>query len=95
MLVLIKKLVKNIKLKNNAITLNEVERVIKGYIGIAEGFMNFSGEEKKEWVKTKINQYAIDNGFKYNEKRTDEIIENLILLTKKVNRRDKDKEELL
>ena len=94
-IVLIIKLIKNVKLKVTAINLNDLEKVISDYICTAEAFLNYSGAEKKEWVKTKVNQYAIENRIVYNENVTNEVIENLIRLSKIVNKREKDKEKLL
>lgn len=51
----------------------------------AEQYKNFSSEEKKEYVKTKFNQYCIENGYEYDDKMTDNNIEELIAFSKKVN----------
>ena len=52
---------------------------------IAEGFTNYSGEEKKQFVLTKVNQFAIENGLKFDAEETAAKVEKLINLTKKIN----------
>jgi|SRR5690554_3963702 len=94
-IILISKLVKNKKLKKFAENLIEIEKISKGFICKAEDFINFSGKDKKEWVKTKVNQYCIENQINYNENIIDNIIENLLDLSKTVNKREKDRGMLL
>ena len=53
-----------------------------------EKFRAFSSEEKKQYVKTKFNQYCIENGYDYDDDLTDENIEELIDFSKKVNGKD-------
>lgn len=52
---------------------------------IAEKFANYSGEEKREYVLTKINQFALENGLHFNAETVSAKIEELIKLTKKIN----------
>ena len=52
---------------------------------IAEKFVNFSGEEKREFVLTKLNQFALENGLNFNAETISTKIEELIELTKRVN----------
>ena len=59
---------------------------------IAESFANYSGEEKKEYVITKVNQFAIENGIKFDLQMVTEKIEEMIELSKKVNSDAEDKE---
>lgn len=40
---------------------------------------------------TKANQYAIENGIRFDEALVSEKIEELVRLTKEVNKRDKDR----
>lgn len=65
----------------------------KLFVVLAEDIKNFEGKDKKEWVLTKINQAAIDAKIPFNEALVDTIIEKVVDITKKVNRRDKDKKE--
>ncbi|HEY8364061.1 MAG TPA: hypothetical protein VIK84_00695 [Haloplasmataceae bacterium] len=94
-IVLVSKLTKSTKLKKLAQNLIEVEKITRDYICNAEKFLNYSGQDKKEWVKTKVNQYCIENDIKYEENVIDDIIENLIVLSKTVNKREKDMGGLL
>ena len=69
----------------------EVGNAVIPYIKQAETFLNYSGAEKKEFVLTKANQYAIENGMRFDEALVSEKIEELVRLTKEVNKRDKDR----
>ena len=51
---------------------------------------HYSGEEKKAFVMTKANQYAIDNGIEFDQQMVSDKIEELVNLTKEVNKREKD-----
>ena len=57
-------------------------------VEIAENFIGYSGEEKKEYVMTKLNQFAIENGIEFNAEAISEKIEELIELSKQVNKRE-------
>lgn len=88
---------KNSKSKKLARLANDVNLVAKEaqkYVVAAEQFVNYAGKDKKEWVKTKVNQFAIENKIKYDEKLVDDLIEEIVAITKKVNAREKDKEVL-
>ena len=50
------------KLKNSYVLLDAVAPLME----IAESFTNYSGEEKKEYVMTKVNQFALENGIKFD-----------------------------
>ena len=63
----------------------EVANAVLPYIEQAEKFVNFSGEEKKEYVMTKANQYAIQNNIKFDSAAVSQKVEELITLTKQVN----------
>lgn len=56
----------------------------------AEKFINFTAEEKKQYVITKFNQYCIDNNFTFDADLTDSNIETLIEFSKKVNNGEDD-----
>lgn len=59
----------------------------------AEKFVNYSSEEKKQYVLTKFNQYCIDNNITYEKELTDNNIETLIDFSKKVNGNDGNGQE--
>ena len=73
------------KLKNSYVLLEAV-------MEIAEQFTNYSGEEKKEYVMTRVNQFALENKIKFDSEAVNEKIEELIGLSKKVNGVKSDKE---
>ena len=54
----------------------------------AEAFVNYSGAEKKEYVLTKANRFAIENKIPFNETELSDKIEELIILSKEVNKRE-------
>lgn len=84
-IVFLKKFVKNKRLKK---VLEKAEKLTKEIIPCimeAEKFVNYTGEEKKNFVMTKLNQFAIINNIKFNEEETSNKIEQLVSLTKEVN----------
>ncbi len=83
-------LVKNVKAKNRLSALKKLTSVLQSLIMEAETFVNFTGAEKKEYVMTKANRYAIENQITYNEQDVSEAIEKLIVLSKEVNKRPKE-----
>jgi ABC-type transporter Mla subunit MlaD len=84
---------KNKRLKKAAENVNKIAKAAQTYVTDAEQFINFSGTEKKTWVLTKINQYAIQSGIPFDEDQASEIVEEIVTITKKVNQRDKDKKK--
>lgn len=87
---LIAKVNKNVKLRTLAESILTIEKVINDYIFQAEELVSFSGNDKKEWVKTKVNQYCINNNILYSEEEVSNLIESIIDISKKVNKREKD-----
>lgn len=71
---------------------NKLKTFVQECITTAETFKNFTGEEKKEYVITKANQYAISKGIKFDTEKVSNLIEDLVTLTKQVNQREKDKQ---
>lgn len=71
-----------------------IQDVIRQFMCQAEEFKGFVGNEKLEWVKTKVNQYCIDEGISYDDKIISAAIENFIHLSKIVNKREKEMEKL-
>lgn len=88
------KFVKNAKLKKAAEQTIEICNAILPYIEEAETFVNYSGEEKKAYVMTKVNQYAIENGISFDKELVDNEIEEMVKLSKEVNSREKDKQSI-
>lgn len=84
-------LVKNVKAKNVLQTAVSIAEKVQPYIVEAEEFINYTGEEKKAYVLTKANQYAIENNLSFDVEAVSKEIDNLVELTKQVNQREKDK----
>lgn len=59
--------------------------ILREAMTTVENFANFTGDEKKEYVKTKVNQYCIENNIQYSDELTDENIEKMIDFSKGVN----------
>lgn len=76
------------KWKKNYQSLEEETRIndlVDELMSIAETFNNYLGNEKKEYVITKLNQFAIENNIDFDKEKLDERIEKLIKLSKNVN----------
>ena len=67
-----------------AVLMNAVAPIVE----IAEGFRNYSGAEKKEYVLTKVNQFAIENSIEFDAQSVSDKIEQLVELSRQVNRRE-------
>ncbi len=63
----------------------KISNAILPYVEQAELFLNYSGREKKEYVITKANQFAIENNIDFDEEAIGIKIEELVELTKNVN----------
>lgn len=85
---------KNIKVRRFAENLNVITKEVNKYVILAEDFINYTGKDKKEWVITKVNQFAIENGINFDVEVVGDLIEQAVALSKRVNQRDKDKEVL-
>lgn len=83
------KFINNVKAKKIAEQAIEISNAILPFIKEAEKFTNFSGAEKKEYVLTKANQFALVNNILFDEDKISEKIEELVTLTKTVNAKTK------
>lgn len=81
-------LVKNVKAKNKLTALNKLTAALQSLIVDAETFTNFTGAEKKEYVMTKANRYAIEHKIPYDEAAVSEKVEDMVALSKEVNKRN-------
>lgn len=88
--VFLQKFVKNKKLKKILEKTEQITKEIIPCITEAEMFTNFTGEEKKRFVMTKLNQFAIDNNLRFDQEKISNRIEDLIQLTKTVNYRPQE-----
>lgn len=85
------KMIKNGKAKKKCEQVISISNAILPFIQEAEKFTKFSGEEKKAYVLTKVNQFAQSNGIQFIEEQVSDEIEQLISLTKKVNYKENKK----
>lgn len=79
------KMVKAIKEKKETLNREGLIKALPELIEAAESFNNYSGEEKKEYVLTKVNQYAIESKLSFDLSFVSNKIEELITLSKQVN----------
>lgn len=77
--------VKNKSLRKLLTKSEEILSKIVPSIEEAESFINYSGEEKKEYVLTKLNRYALENNIFFDNEVIEAKIEEYIRLTKTVN----------
>lgn len=84
-LTFLSKFIKSAKAKKFTEHLAQIGNMILPYIEEAENFVHFTGEEKKQFVMTKANQFAIDNKIKFDCAAVSKKIDELVSLTKKVN----------
>lgn len=89
-LYLLAKLFKSKRLEKIANEYAQYQDLMKGLIVQAEKFGSKQGDKKKEWVLEQLHSYAEKVGFDYDEDELSEMIEDVIDLTKKVNKRAKD-----
>jgi len=68
---------------------NQLMNVLPELIIDAEQFVNYTGIEKKEYVKSRLLVYALKNKIVFDD-RYDAKIDEIVRLTKLVNRRNKD-----
>lgn len=78
-------LIKNVKAKNKLVAINKLTSTLQTLIIEAEEFTNFTGTEKKEYVMTKANRYAIKNKIPFDEQLVSDKVEDLVALSKEVN----------
>lgn len=78
--------IKNAKAKKIAESIVKIGNAMIPFIEKAETFVNYSGEEKKQYVMTMANQFAIDNNIKFDAAAVSDKIEELVALTKQVNK---------
>jgi len=83
----IARFVKSTKERKKAQDLAKLCDALMPFIARAESFLNYTGLEKKEFVMTKANQFAIDNKITFNNNLVNEKIEELVRLTREVNAR--------
>lgn len=80
------KFLESAKAKKVAENIVKIGEAMIPYIEQAEAFVHYSGAEKKEYVLTKANRFAIENDIKFDAEAVSNKIEELVDLTKKVNK---------
>lgn len=85
------KFVKNKKAKKILNGVLSVTEQLQPLIVQAEKFTHYSGEEKKQYVLTRVRQFAMENNLRFDETAVSEEIDELVATTKRVNAREKDK----
>ncbi|MDE6586411.1 MAG: hypothetical protein K2K80_07015 [Clostridia bacterium] len=83
--VFIVKFVRSIRTRKMIASESDLLDAVIPLIELAEKYKNYSGEEKKEFVLTKLNQFAIENKISFDSDAIVKRIEELIILSKNVN----------
>lgn len=86
---------KNTKVAKAATNLLKVMGVVQGFVVEAEKLTQFTGSFKKEWVMTKVNEFCLQNNIAFDKDKVDELIEDVIKLSKNVNAKKNQEEEVL
>jgi len=69
---------------------NKVMGVLPQLILEAEKFINYRGQEKKEFVKSRLAVFSVKNSIAFDEARFETAIDEIVRLTREVNKREKD-----
>ena len=84
------KYTKNIKVKNNLKNILGVIEELIPLIEEAETFSSYSGEEKKEYVISRIYRKLNKEDIKIDEEKINEMIEKLVSFSKEVNYKESE-----
>lgn len=84
------KYTKNIKIKNNLKNILGVIEELIPLIEEAETFSSYSGEEKKEYVISRIYRKLNKEDIKIDEVKINEMIEKLVSFSKEVNYKESE-----
>lgn len=87
-LVFLKNKIKNKRVKKIIEKTEKITKTIIPTIIEAEQFDDYTGIEKKEYVMTKLQEYAISFGIKFDSQSLSDRVDELIELTKNVNVRE-------
>ena len=85
LVVLVVRLVKSVRQKIELKDELDLLSVVGPLMEIAEKNKNFTGDEKKEFALTKLNQFAIENDVNFNIETVSNKIEELIEVSKQIN----------
>ena len=56
------KFIRSVRARLKEKGLTALLEAVPSFVGLAETIANYTGKEKKEFVLTKVNQYALENG---------------------------------
>ena len=68
----------------------KIAELLPELITEAEKFANYTGIEKKEYVKSKLAVYSVKNAIDFDEVKFEQLITDIVHLTRNVNKREKD-----
>jgi len=69
---------------------NKIMQILYALVMDAEKFSNYNGQEKKEFVKSRLAVYTLKNKIIFDEKRFETAIDDIVKLTREVNKRERD-----
>lgn len=81
------KFISNSKAKKIAENAIKIGNAILPFVQEAEKYITYTGKDKQAFVMTKVNQFAIDNGIKFDSELVAAKIEEIVKATKEVNAR--------
>lgn len=90
MLTFIIKFIRTAKMKKSLEKTLQLTQTLQTFIVDAEKFINYNGEEKKEYVMTRANQFAIEHSMKFDGDSISALIDRIVNVTKQVNARPQD-----
>jgi hypothetical protein len=85
----------SVKAQKIAEAMNEINQYAHDAVEKAEDFIDYSGNSKKQFALTYINQECIENGIPFNSALASELIEKAVALSNKVGARHKAEQELI
>lgn len=81
------KLIRSVKARVKEKGMTALLEAVAPLVEIAETLVNYSGAEKKAYVLTKVKEYSGENKIEFNIEKVSDKIEQLVELSKKVNKR--------
>lgn len=88
-LVFLIKLIHAMRVRKNKQDNDLLLEAVAPIMEIAETYLHYDGVEKKEYVMTKVNQFALENKITFNTEEISKKIEELIKFSKQVNAKKK------
>ena len=82
------RLIKSGRARKTAEQAVQISNAVLPFIREAEKFSDYRSDEKKAYVMTKANQFAISNKIPFNEEKVGDRVDELVELTRCVNIRE-------